>query len=166
VDRKSFWNLIDKSRRAAEGDAEEQLDFLREELLKLSADAVVRFDEIMADCHIRSYSWPLWGAAYIIGGGCSDDGFDYFRGWLISRGEKTFEAAVQDPDSLARVVKVDEAPCEAEGYEFLAQEVWEELTHKPSSEFPCARRPGEPSGTRWSEDQLDVLFPKLAKKFG
>ena len=25
-------------------------------------------------------------------GGCSDDGFEYFRGWLISRGRKVYEA--------------------------------------------------------------------------
>jgi hypothetical protein len=29
-----------------------------------------------------------WGAAYLANGGCSDDGFDYFRGWLIGQGRK------------------------------------------------------------------------------
>ena len=35
-----------------------------------------------------SYRWDLWGAAYLANGGCSDDGFDYFRGWLIGQGRK------------------------------------------------------------------------------
>jgi Protein of unknown function (DUF4240) len=48
-----------------------------------------------------SYDWGLWGAAYVIDGGCSDDGFDYFRAYLISRGRAVFEAAMADPDSLA-----------------------------------------------------------------
>ncbi|MFL6076856.1 MAG: DUF4240 domain-containing protein [Mycobacteriales bacterium] len=33
----------------------------------------------------ESYQGDLWGAAYLINGGASDDGFDYFRGWLIAR---------------------------------------------------------------------------------
>ena len=35
-------------------------------------------------------------------GGCSDDGFEYFRGWLLSRGRKVYEAAMRNPDSLVR----------------------------------------------------------------
>jgi Protein of unknown function (DUF4240) len=47
------------------------------------------------------YRLALWGAAYLINGGCSDDGFDYFRGWLLSQGHATWQAALADPDSLA-----------------------------------------------------------------
>jgi hypothetical protein len=42
-----------------------------------------------------------WGAAYLANGGCSDDGFDYFRGWLIGQGRKVYETVLADPDSLA-----------------------------------------------------------------
>jgi hypothetical protein len=55
-----------------------------------------------------SYDWGLWGAACVINGGCSDDCFDYFRAYLISRGREVFEAAVADPDSLASVEIDDE----------------------------------------------------------
>ncbi len=34
-------------------------------------------------------------------GGCSDDGFDYFRGWLVAQGRTVWERALADPDSLA-----------------------------------------------------------------
>ncbi|WP_342210876.1 LysR family transcriptional regulator [Streptomyces sp. DH-12] len=44
---------------------------------------------------------PLWAAAYVINGGCSDDGFDYFRGWLIAQGREVFERAVARPGALA-----------------------------------------------------------------
>jgi hypothetical protein len=49
----------------------------------------------------ESYRWDLWGAAYLINGGCSDDGFDYFRGWLLSQGRAIWQATLADPDSLA-----------------------------------------------------------------
>ena len=32
----------------------------------------------------EAYTWDLWGAADVIHGGCSDDGFEYFRRWLVS----------------------------------------------------------------------------------
>ena len=39
---------------------------------------------------------PLWDAAYLINGGCSDDGFDYFRGWLVDQGRETFERCLAE----------------------------------------------------------------------
>ena len=47
-----------------------------------------------------SYWTPLWAAAYVINGGCSDDGFDYCRGWLILQGREVFEHVVADPRTL------------------------------------------------------------------
>jgi hypothetical protein len=51
----------------------------------------------------HSYTNPLWAAAYLINGGCSDDGFEYFRGWLIAQGREVFERVVADPDALAEL---------------------------------------------------------------
>jgi hypothetical protein len=48
-----------------------------------------------------SYLHPLWAAAHLIRGGCSDDGFDYFRAYLLAQGRHVFESALADPDSLA-----------------------------------------------------------------
>ncbi|VVE59175.1 hypothetical protein PAN31117_05280 [Pandoraea anapnoica] len=46
----------------------------------------------------------------MINGGCSDDGFDYFRGWLIAQGKRVFMLALAEPDSLAEVdVEMDDA---------------------------------------------------------
>lgn len=48
----------------------------------------------------------MWAAAYVINGGCSDDGFDYFRGWLLVQDREVFERAVPDLDELADVAAV------------------------------------------------------------
>ncbi|MFF5233220.1 DUF4240 domain-containing protein [Dactylosporangium sp. NPDC000521] len=53
------------------------------------------------DLFTQSYRADLWAAAYLINDGASDDGFDYFRGWLIAQGQTTYEQAVASPDSLA-----------------------------------------------------------------
>ncbi len=39
----------------------------------------------------------------MLNGGSCDDGFDYFRGWLIAQGRATFERIVADRDALAEL---------------------------------------------------------------
>jgi hypothetical protein len=53
--------------------------------------------DLMAD----SYRNLLWAAAYLINSGCSDDGLEYFRCWLIVQGRTLFERSVANPDTLA-----------------------------------------------------------------
>jgi hypothetical protein len=60
-------------------------------------DFAILFDTMMD----RAYSYKLWGAAYVIHGGCDNDTLDDFRSSLISRGRSYFERAIADPDSLA-----------------------------------------------------------------
>jgi Protein of unknown function (DUF4240) len=114
----------------------------------------------------NAYRWDLWGAAYVIGGGCSDDGFIDFRSWLVAQGPKIYGDALKDPETLAKVVSED-LDGQIEGFQYIASQVWEEKTGKDASEYP----PGdggprdEPAGENWSEDDLPELFPKLWKKF-
>ena len=42
----------------------------------------------------------MWCAAYIMNGGCSDDSFEYFRLWVISRGKDVYQKAKANPDTL------------------------------------------------------------------
>lgn len=168
MDNKTFWKLIDSSRKEAEGDPEEQMGVLAEKLEELSEQEIVDFGRIFDEYWVRAYHWPLWGAAYVIGEGCSDDGFSDFRGWLISRGEKAYEEALADPESLARVMKDHDDNGQIEGFHYLASQAWEARTGRDASEFPDngIRTPENPTGKEWKEDEVDRLFPKLAKKFG
>jgi hypothetical protein len=45
----------------------------------------------------------------VINGGCSDDGFEYSRGWLTLEGREVFEQAVTDPDALADLAVIRSA---------------------------------------------------------
>jgi hypothetical protein len=51
--------------------------------------------------HGALYRYDLWAAAYLIGGGCSDDGFIDFRAGLIAQGRDWYHKAAASPDSLA-----------------------------------------------------------------
>ncbi len=111
--------------------------------------------------------WDLWGAAYLIAGGCSDDGFADFRSWLISMGRRVFEDAVSHAESLIDVV---DAPgiedVFFEEFQYVPAQAYEELT---GQEIPAAPRqpPVEPAGEKWSEDDgnLERRLPRFWARY-
>jgi hypothetical protein len=108
----------------------------------------------------RAYSYNLWGAAYVIHGGCGDDTFNDFRSSLISRGRASFERALADPDSLADD-DVDETTWFFEGFQYAVTAGVRAVT----GSRPGRRHPDRPSGEAWHENDLPVLFPRLSAKF-
>src|SRR5262249_8656242 len=119
-----FWALI---ARSAANDPARQLEALRQTLRELSAPEIEGFEHAFHREQRRAYTWDLWGAAYVIHGGASDDAFEYFQRWLISKGRDVFEAALADPDSLADMLAPDvEEPCDFEEFAYVAGRVWAE----------------------------------------
>lgn len=106
-----FWDLINDAHTQAAGIAEE-LSILSTTLNGLSSDEIVDFQCRYYDCYERAYRWDLWGAAYLINGGCSSDGFEYFIGWLIAQGQETFESVLKDPECLVTFEIEGDAECE------------------------------------------------------
>lgn len=168
MDETTFWSLLDAARKASRGIPEVQVEDLERRLRALPPDDIVDFDRRFRGLLARAYDWRLWGAAYVVGGGCSDDGFEYFRGWLISRGRDAYEAALADPESLADVVTDADGDAQVEGFAYAASRAWEAATGKGPDEFPYADVPSppEPSGEPWSEEDVDDLYPRLAELFG
>ncbi len=100
LDEDIYWNIVDGSLLYAE-DQERQLDFLVFSVGKLSAAEIVGFSLRTEKLLYDSYRSDLWCAAHIMEGGCSDDAFQYFRNWLISRGKTVYYKAMENPDNLA-----------------------------------------------------------------
>ncbi len=173
MDNKLFWSIIGKSsEHAGSGmDAQDaQVAALRELLQELTPDEIVAFQRLFDECMIQAYHWDLWGAAYVIGQGCSDDGFQDFRSWLISKGESVYREALKDAETLATSIIESDDYCQFEEFQYVASQVWERKTRKDLSRFPTmdSEYPESPSGQEWSEegDDLERRFPKLWKKFG
>ncbi|GGN90810.1 hypothetical protein GCM10010112_76530 [Actinoplanes lobatus] len=103
-----FWNLVEAARASVEepSDGDQVGERARQLLDELPLEEVAELARAEWELRARSYRVDLWGAAYLINGGCSDDGFEYFRGWLMSQGREVFERAVADPDTLADVPAV------------------------------------------------------------
>ena len=96
-----FWDHIRESRHA---DPASHAERLTARLAKLPPEEILDFVYLWSTVNCRAYRRDLWGAAYLINGGCSDDGFRDFRTWLILQGRIVYEAALADPDSLADVL--------------------------------------------------------------
>lgn len=161
MDEASFWKIVREVHDASGGDMDRKCDLLRQRLASLSATEAAQFADFFDVMMEQSYNWPLWGAAYVINGGCSDDTFADFRASLISRGRAAFERALADPDSLADE-PFDEEAWFYEGYQYAVTDGVEAA----GGQRPQRQTPSASSGTEWQEDQLDVLFPKLSGKFG
>jgi hypothetical protein len=109
MDIKAFWELIDKTREATNGDARKQSDLLTEELTKLHPEEIISFQRIFYDLKDKAYIGNLWDAATIIKmNGCGDDGFQEFREWLVGRGKEAYENAIKDPETLVNVLEASQ----------------------------------------------------------
>ncbi|HEY9373803.1 DUF4240 domain-containing protein [Streptomyces sp.] len=105
MNKEQFWELIAaaRDRVIAPHDGEAVAREVTSLLADRPVEEIVAAEQVLWDLMVESYTNPLWAAAYIANGGCSDDGFDYFRGWLIAQGRDVFERAVAEPDALAEL---------------------------------------------------------------
>ncbi|MFI5608773.1 DUF4240 domain-containing protein [Amycolatopsis sp. NPDC051903] len=159
-----FWQLIDSARTSGGSAAELLAGRPRDEIVA----AQRTLDELLATSH-RS---TLWAAAHLVNGGCSDDGFDYFRGWLLTQGRTAFEAAVADPDSLADVAAVraaaaDGAELECEDVLYLATTAHLTATGEPLPAGGLLTRlpPLEPDFDVEDPDEVRERLPRLSELF-
>jgi len=160
--RDDFWKILGNVHQKSGTDIDKRFELLEAELEKLPLGEVQSFDVHFTDCLHKAYTWELWGAAYVIGGGCSDDGFWDFRSTLIACGREIFERALKDPESLA---DLDQDLCEnlqVEGMQYIAGTVAERLGGDLVDTPP---HPREPSGRKWDEADVAELYPKLAAKY-
>lgn len=98
MDEDLFWALIDDG--LGDDPLGARLDSLPERLASFSATAIRAFEKILRDMDQRACRWDIWALAYLLQGGCSDDAFDAFRGWLILQGRAVFEATLANPDGF------------------------------------------------------------------
>lgn len=99
-----FWDLIDAARTDATSTTDPDRTIasaLVDRLAATSKQTVLDYQEVFEQLHAALCRWDLWAAAYLIGGGCSDDSFTDFRAGLIAQGRDWYARATASPDSLA-----------------------------------------------------------------
>ena len=161
---KPFWKILDTAYRA---DGPDHFEALKAELDRLTWMDVIAFQARFDEAVAAANTIDMWGAAYLINGGCSDDGFRDFRAWLVGRGRHAYEAALKNPDSLAEVLDGD--PVDGFGLDAAAVRVYEAKTgmsdfyerlEREEKDLP----PPPPEGIDWDfEDEAEMRkrFPRL-----
>lgn len=160
----NFWQVIDRS-RTPDGNENRFRRNLRKETKSWTLAQILGFKLRLEQALEESYTWGIWGVAYLINGGCSDDGFHYFRLWLIAQGREVFSAAMERPESIANVASQNQDN-EFEMLGYIPAELYARRSRKPMPivSSPISTSP-EPAGRKWEEDDLPQLFPEVARLF-
>ena len=176
MDEEQFWAIVQTAVDEAGNDEDEYLEVVKRELSKLSLKEMIGFrlrtDKLLYD----SYTSEMWCAGYLMNGGCSDDGFEYFRLWVISRGRKVYEAAMANPDNLIDYIGDDDEMdfFEFESFWYVALEAFEEAVdaelydYVDDDNFKTCEGNYPNFEFNWEEDDpesMQKLCPRLFEKF-
>ena len=167
-----FWAVIALATADRPGSPDEVAKRAAAELATRDPEEIVAWDRHLGKVMVASGTEDLWAAAYLINGGCSDEGFDGFRGWLIAHGREAVAGAVKEPDSLAEMPAVRTAAdsgavFEAEEVLSIAAQAYELATGgpMPPSDTPRTR---PDSADLWdfdNEDEMRRRLPRLSALF-
>jgi len=162
-----FWQLVTVADKTA--DPESVTQRLKGLLADLDDEQLVAFDKQFSICMRQSYTWDLFGAAFVMAG-CNDEyGFSEFRCWLISRGESVFNTAITNPDSLADctpVYHLNEQPYPyLDEYDLVAGLLYEERNDDELPFVPSGLE--QPKGKRFKDKPkfLKQSYPNLFSKY-
>lgn len=159
-----FWGLIERTAPKSGAGTDDHVDVIEKALGTLSGKELVQFQAFLSRQTARAYRWDLWAVAYIALGGCGDDGFEYFRLWMVAQGRDYFERALAEPErAVDALAPGDEGECESLGY--AAAEAYEEKFGREIPYEGLTRLPPEPAGEPWREEDVEELYPDLAARF-
>jgi hypothetical protein len=175
MDEATFWAIIDSVKGS--GDEATHSHRLASKLEALSNDQLVQFYVCYQATMDRANLGDLWAAGVLVNGGNgSDDGFEYFRNWLIGQGSSVYRLAISTPDTLATVdVKFQDGQpiAEWESFGHIASDVFSNRTGGSIDQVaePLLNKSKltETQPFDWSaysDEIFAVRLPKLWAKYG
>jgi hypothetical protein len=167
-----FWAVIGRATAARPATPGEVAKRAVDDLATCDPAEIVAWGRHLDKVMVASGTEDLWAAAYLINGGCSDEGFDAFRGWLIAHGREAVANSVRSPDSLADVPAVraaaeNGAVFEAEEVLSIAAEAYAQATGTdlPTEERPATRPAADDLWDFDNEEEMQRRLPKLSALF-
>ncbi|MEU9475471.1 DUF4240 domain-containing protein [Streptomyces sp. NPDC048191] len=131
MDTEAFWRVLDA---AKDGDRPPSIA-IANHLSALPAGEILAFEYHFSRLRDAVYRWDVWAAAYLIGGGCSDDRFSDFTAGLVALGREWYEQIAALPDALAGHPAVraaaaigDQDVIFDEDFNFVSSKAYERLT--------------------------------------
>jgi hypothetical protein len=184
-----FWALIESARAEVverAGDHGKALaDVLRLRLVAMPRSEILDFYGRLSEATSAVARWDVWAAAYLIGGGCSDDSFADFRAGLVALGRDWYERVRADPDVLAEhpwvrqaVENSGERVVFAEAMNHAASRAYAEVSGDDEAFYEAwesrARQTGDEAaersalGAEFDFDDIDEMgrrLPRLTARF-
>lgn len=160
IDETIFWELINDC-RANSGDKFEFIEKLSSRLEEFKPIEIRKFEKLFRTKYEELNQSVLWALAHIIRRGCGDDEFDYFKAWVVSKGEEAFNSINEMKlDKLKQYF--DEDP-QLEEMLYLTEQVYEFKTGEFMS--PVRVKKKNLKKLNWTEETLATDFPELYKIF-
>jgi hypothetical protein len=116
-----FWSIVEQCKNFEQPEVD-----LENILKKLSPEEIAAYKWHFENLVLVAYRWDMWGAAYLLYDGCSDDGFFDFLYGLIAQGKEMYESAVKNPDSLTALW--GKSQISNETFCYVPKWVYEEMT--------------------------------------
>ncbi|WP_225840573.1 DUF4240 domain-containing protein [Streptomyces sp. NK08204] len=131
MDNEAFWHLLG----TAKGSAESLDDAVAAQLAAMPKEEILAFEHHFTQLRHAVHRWDIWAAAYLIGGGCSDDRFSDFTAGLVALGPHWYERVNTCPDELAEHPAIqaaaasgDQDVVSAEDFSFVSCRAYTQLT--------------------------------------
>ena len=162
-----FWTIVTATNSVSA--PEEAAAELRNKLSDICNQGLADFDKRFSQSMRKAFTWNLWGAAFVMAGCNSEDGFIEFRSWLISRGQSDFEKALASADSIADfedIPKLNQLYYPyLDDYDLVAGIVFEERNNQELDFVPSGLL--QPKGKRFKDKPkfLKKQYPKLFAKY-
>src|SRR5256885_14689747 len=98
LDEQQFWDVIGPCGAKALTGLDRQVAGVRKRLKALTPAEVLKFDRLFHQKMVAAYTWDLWGAAYLINGGCSGGGVFFFLARVVFPRPQGVAEAAPGPD--------------------------------------------------------------------
>lgn len=160
IDETLFWQLIDDYRNISD-DKFDFIEKLSSKLEEFKPSEIRKFERIFRTKYEELNLGQLWALAYIVRRGCGEDAFDYFKAWVISKGQNAFNSISKM--QLKELKKYFDEDPQLEEMLYLAEKVYEFKT----GEFmtPVRVKKNKLKKLNWTEETLETDFPELCKIF-
>lgn len=163
MNSKEFWRILELAKNKSSGDTNAVIWNLSNILEKYKATEIKKFQQIMEDKIEEIYTWDAWALIYIAQDGCSDDGFQDFRNWVVLQGEKIYSLVLTDINKSKSYIPCDgSASCpnlsNVAGYAYMIRSGGKPMTLRKNKRK-------SPNGDEWGESTIDSSYPKLSAYF-
>lgn len=160
IDDSLFWSIIEEARKNS-SDNQEFIEKLQESLEAFKKGEIKKFGKLVIQKCNELHTWKHWALAYIVRGGCGDDAFDYFKAWVVSKGEYVFQSILNfDEDKIKSTFNED---AQLEQLLYVAENAYENVAgdYMPEPKMKAVKI----SGIKFEENNIVGQYPRLCALF-